>query len=248
MSKINQYNMKTRKSKKGGKLYNKLFCHPTKRPKLSVKEYNVENSPAMEYYLSQDRAFEVTPETLPLLKQFQKSKHKYFKFLIFQLHKIPHIYVIYGNVKFNKHPTCYLQGIKDYIHRGTQSFGLLMEAIQMVDKAKDAGILLTEQHEAIVELNGQIFANLKCMEVEAAGSGTMIDDVICINNKSGHFNASFTDIEPYAREMFEQKTGLTVTTQKAPSKQAILHFLNKNGLDESLVNRVNGLCLQEYET
>ena len=48
--------------------------------------------------------------------------------------------------------------------------------------------------------------------------------------------------------MFEQKTGLTVTTQKAPSKQAILHFLNKNGLDESLVNRMNGLCLQEYET
>ena len=238
---------KTRKTKKGGKLYNKLFCRDTKRPKLSHHDYEVDNSPAMEYYLSQDRAFEVIPENIHLLKQFQKSQYKYFKFLIFKLHKIPHIYVIYGNVKYNKHPTCYLQGIKDHMYKGTQSFGLLLEAIQMVDKAKDAGIILTENHEAIVELNGQIFANLKCMEVEAAGSGTMIEDTICINNKSGHFKASFADIEPYAREMFEQKTGLTVVTQKAASKEAILHFLNANKLDEKLVNRMNGLCLQEYE-
>ncbi len=233
----------------GGDVFNHLFCkkgsHDNPRPSLHPEEYTGDNdsSVAMEYFTSTDIPFEVCPENNDKLLQFKKEEYQYFKFLIFAINGNTYIYAINGRPKVNKHPLCYLFGIIEKSRE--DEYIMLKKAFDVVRHMKEENIQdVNEYSPEIIELNSQIFANLSCMKVKSAGSGTMIDqNTLCINNKSGHFKAKFEDIEPYARHMFEEKTGLHVVTMKAATKDQIFEFLDNNGLDRKLVNRLSGLCI-----
>lgn len=253
----NKKNIKTRCNKKktytikmkGGDVFNHLFCKKgsseNPRPSLHPEEYPKEDeaSVAMEYFKSVDAPFEVCHENLEKLLEFKKKDFSYFKFLIFTINDETYIYGINGYPKVNKHPICLLFGIiektdpEEYIN-----LKIAFESVKRLKEEKAQGI--NEYSPEIIELNSQIFANLRCMKVKSAGSGTMIDDnTLCINNKSGHFKASLNDIEPYARQIFVEKTGLNVYTTQSAEKSQIYEFLSNNGLDSKLVNRLSGLCI-----
>lgn len=233
----------------GGDVFNHLFCKKgttdNPRPSLHPEEYphEDESSVAMEYFKSVDQPFEVCEKNIDKLLEFKKDELKYFKFLIFIIDHNTYIYAINGFPKVNKHPLCYLFGIIE--KTPTDEYVNLKKAFEKVKWMKEENIQgVNEYSTEIIELNSQIFANLNCMKVKSAGSGTIINnDIICINNKSGHFKASFEDIEPYAKNIFIEKTGLNVITTKAASKEQIYNFLEKNGLDKKLVNRYSGLCI-----
>ena len=248
----NLYNKKNKykKSKKiyGGDIINRLFCKNgtlvNPRPALHPEEYTDENhSVALEYFYSINNPFEVCRENLNQLLFFKMNNFKWFKFLIFIINRNTYIYAIDGFPKVNKHPLCYLFGILEKTE--PDEYLELKKIFNVVKLMKDSNTPnVNENTPEIIELNSQIFANLGCMRVKSGGSGTLInDDTICINNKSGHFKASFDDIEPYAKNIFIEKTGLNVFTTIAPNKEKILQFLDSKQLDRKLVNRFSGLCI-----
>ena len=250
---ITKRNVKKNKKKTkkifGGDVFNHLFCRNgsanNPRPSLHPEDYPDENdsSVALEYYNSVHEPFEVCQENLPILLEFKKSNFKWFKFLIFIINGETYVYAIDGFPKKNKHPICYLFGIINKTN--ANEYIELKKAFETVKNMKEQNVqVVNEYTPEIIELNSQIIANLSCMKVKSAGSGTVLENnTICINNKSGHFKAKFEDIEPYAREIFAQKTMLRVTTTRAPDKAKIINFLNDNGMNSKLVNRYSGLCL-----
>jgi len=242
-------NKRTTKKLYGGDVFNHLFCKngsPTNpRPSLHPEDYPDpnESSVAMEYFTSVDTPFEVCKENVHKLLEFKKSELKWFKFLIFMINGNTYIYAIYGFPKVNKHPLCYLFGILEKTN--ADEYVELKKAFEKVKSLKESNAQgVNEYSPDIIELNSQIFANLNCMKVKSAGSGTIMEDnTICINNKSGHFKAKLEDIDPYAKDMFNEKTGLNVIAVKAASKEQIMEFLNNNGIDIKFVNRYSGLCI-----
>jgi hypothetical protein len=244
-------NKKKRFTKKyhGGDVFNHLFCKKgspnNPRPSLHPEDYLYENesSVAMEYFMSFNTPFEVCKENIEKLLEFKKSEWKWFKFLIFIISSNTYIYAIDGFPKVNKHPLCYLFGIIEKTN--ADEYIELKKAFEIVKLMKENNIQGVNEHSPeIIELNSQIFANLSCMKVKSAGSGTILENnTICINNKSGHFKAKFEDIEPYAKDMFIEKTGLDASAVKAATQSQIIMFLNNNGQDIKLVNRYSGLCI-----
>jgi hypothetical protein len=244
-------NKKSYRKKRGGDVYNNLFCKKglsnNPRPALHPEDYPDENSAsvALEYFESIDEPFEVNKEkeNLDKLLTFRKQNLKWFKFLIFIINDITYIYAIYGFPKVNKHPLCYLFGIIE--KTGPDEYLELKKAFYDVKLLKDNKTPnINEYTPEIIELNSQIFANLGCMKVKSAGSGTVLNDnIICINNKSGHFKAKFSDIDPYAKDLFAEKTGLSVQSVPAASTEQITNFLDINHIDRKLANRYSGLCI-----
>ena len=265
----------SRSRQRGGTLINHLICDKTKGYPLRPDQYEPKKrwfSPAFEYYKMVDLPFEVNEANLSKLQKFKKADNEAFKFIIFDLQqadyrKKKYIYAIHGSNMDNKHPCCFLHAVREHADELHPKYQFLIKAIDAVFQLRQSRLQndkqpldVTESTPAIAELNKRIYEMTKCNEVESAGAGTMINDnKICINNKSGHYKATFEDVAPYTK-LFAERTGLEVYAEKQATTEAIKNFLKAKQLgfdkdgnqvsDEELkrlISDKSGICMSEFE-
>jgi hypothetical protein len=202
-------------------------------------------TPAMEVFECISDTFILNSQTVGYVQEkFKKSKHNWFKFVVFHNDDKYHISLITG-AYVNKHSVCMLKGLLDITEMNNEYVDLREAYNELIGFKKNNTYqyimenedLKTEFNALIHNLNNQINIDINCMSVLAAGSGTVNDDnSICINDKSGHYKPTPKSME-LAKLVFEQTTNLNIiVTQKADKNELKLKY-GKN------YKNYTGICL-----
>lgn len=211
----------------------------------NIKPGSEKEKTGLEILTSISQSFQLNTSTTGYLQQMYKSSNdKWFKFVIFNNNGENFIYIIDG-AKINKHSVCMLQGLLDVTKKDNE-YSELREAFNnliyfknengsnmemMSVELKEECLMLMEQ------IDQQIDNDIKCMPLIAAGSGSINDDnSICINNKSGHYKPTVSSMT-IAKQIFEEKTGLTVFIKEKEDKRVLQEKYGKNA------ENFSGICL-----
>ncbi len=203
------------------------------------------NTPGLEILTSISKSFQLNHHTLGYLQQMYKNTDdKWFKFIIFNNDNQLYIYIIDG-AKINKHPVCMIQGLLD-VTKNTNEYSELRSAFTDLVIFKNyhgsnmQNMTPTVKSECLIimdSIDQLITKDVKCMPVVAAGSGSVnSDNVICLNNKSGHYKPT-KDSMLIAKEVFEANTGAVVFIKDKENKEVLQEKYGKNA------DNFSGICL-----
>ena len=200
-----------------------------------------------ELYTYNGEIFQLNIHTLGYLQQmYKKSDDKWFKFVIFNNDETKYIYIIQGG-RINKHSVCMLVGLLD-VTKQSGEYAQLREAVKelLLFKLHNEVLIvnsneeLTQQlHMLIERVNELVLRDINCMPVIAAGSGTINDDddnIICINDKSGHYKPTVETME-ISQRIFREVTGAEVIVTEKVDK-----LILKEKYGEAYEN-YSGICL-----
>jgi hypothetical protein len=232
--------------KRGGKLIvengyliNNEVCRPFVKQFLRSSVRQI--TPAEEIYTATDSAMELKyGDDISRQRFFTEFKrgniNTWFKFVIFNNSGNFHLFIIKGS-DINKHTVPLVQGILEVAkHPEYSDLRTAYEKVMSLKKTQSINSEEIHRHPHIIELDNKIKANLGCLEVVSAGSGTLNNDgSICINPKSGHYHPTKAVLE-LAKIMIQTIVGLPVNIK---DKMTNANLTQKFGTTKNL----KGLCI-----